>query len=201
MDEQALTKISYGLFLLSVRESEKDNACIVNTLSQIANRPNCVCVSVGKKSLTHEMLLRTGLFSASILSQDAPFSLFQHFGMQSGRNTDKFSAFLHQTERGPSGLLHLTAYTSAYVTGRVLHTLDFQSHTLFIAEPVEAGILSRQPPLTYADYYAHVKPKPEPARETGWRCRVCGYVYPGGELPPDFICPWCGHGTVDFERI
>lgn len=201
MDEKALIKISYGLFLLSVQENGKDNACIINTLSQIANQPNCVSVAVSKKSLTHDMLLRTGLFSASILTNDAPFSLFQHFGMQSGRTADKFSAYLEQTARDPAGLLHLTAYTNAFVTGKVLQRLDFQSHSLFIADPIHAEVLSDQPSLTYDEYYRHVKPQAKPEEKTGWRCRVCGYVYEGEELPPDFICPWCKHGTVDFERI
>ena len=201
MDEQALMKISYGLFVLSVREDGRDNACIINTLSQIANKPNCVSVAVSKKTLTHEMLLRTGIFCASVLTNDAPFSLFQHFGMQSGRDADKLSAYLHQAGRDPSGLMHLTVHTNAFVTGRVLHTLDFQSHTLFIADPIHGEILSQQPSLTYEDYYRHVKPKPGPSKKTGWRCRVCGYVYEGEELPEGFICPWCKHGAADFERL
>ena len=203
MDEQALMNISYGLFLLSAREDGRDNACIINTLSQISNKPNCISVAVSKKTLTHEMIRRTGLFSASILTNDAPFSLFQHFGMRSGRESDKLSAYLHQTERDPSGLLHLTAYANAFVTGQVLHTLDFQSHTLFIADPIHAEVLSQQRPLTYDDYYRHVKPAPAPkaSGKTGWRCRVCGYVYEGEELPEDFTCPWCKHGPADFERV
>ena len=200
MNEQALTKIAYGLFLLSVREGERDNASIVNTLSQIANKPNCVSVSVSKKSLTHDMLLHTGIFTASILTDDTPFSLFQHFGMQSGREADKFADFA-QTARDPSGLLHLTQYANAYITGAVRHTLDFQSHTLFIAEPIHAELLTDAPSLTYDAYHKHVKPKPEQTQKTGWRCKVCGYVYEGEELPPDFICPWCKHGAVDFERV
>lgn len=35
----------------------------------------------------------------------------------------------------------------------------------------------------------------------GWRCKICGYVYNGSELPPDFICPLCGHPADDFEPI
>lgn len=200
MNEQALTKISYGLFLLSVQENGRDNASIINTLSQIANKPNCISVSVSKKSLTHDILLHTGLFTVSILTEDTPFSLFQHFGMQSGRTVDKFAGF-RETARDPSGLLHLTIHSNAYVTGSVRHTLDFQSHTLFIADPIHAEILSDAPSLTYDAYYKHIKPKPEKSEKTGWRCKVCGYVYEGGELPPDFICPWCRHGAVDFERI
>jgi len=200
MDEQALLKISYGLFLLAVREGDKDNACIINTLSQAANLPNRVSISVGKKSLTHELLLRTRRFSASILTEDAPFTLFQRFGLQSGRNTDKFDGF-PQAARDSAGLLHLTGYANAFVTAQVLHTIDLSSHTLFIAEPVLAETLSQAPSLTYDYYYRHIKPQPEKPKKTGWRCRVCNYVYEGDELPEDFICPWCGHGVADFERV
>lgn len=200
MDEQALLRISYGLFLLAVQENGRDNASIVNTLTQVANNPLRVAVSAGKKSLTHEMLLRTNRFSASILSDEAPFSLFQRFGLQSGRSVDKFDGF-SQAARDGSGLLHLTACANAFVSGRVLQTIDLQSHTLFIAEPVHAEVLSQAPSLTYDAYHKHVKPKPEQAQKSGWRCRVCGYIYEGEELPPDFICPWCKHGAVDFEKV
>ena len=27
------------------------------------------------------------------------------------------------------------------------------------------------------------------------------YVYEGEELPADFICPWCKHGSEDFEPL
>ena len=30
-------------------------------------------------------------------------------------------------------------------------------------------------------------------------CKICGYVYEGETLPPDFICPLCGCGVEDFE--
>ena len=34
-----------------------------------------------------------------------------------------------------------------------------------------------------------------------YRCKVCGYIYEGDELPEDYICPLCKHGAVDFEPI
>ena len=32
-------------------------------------------------------------------------------------------------------------------------------------------------------------------------CVICGYIYEGEELPPDFECPICHHGPEDFEKI
>ena len=93
MDNKALFKISYGLYLLSAKENGKDNGCIVNTLSQITDSPLRVSVTVNKLNLTHDMIKRTGMFGASILSESAPFDIFRSFGFQSGRDAQKFEGF------------------------------------------------------------------------------------------------------------
>ncbi|MCI9677596.1 MAG: flavin reductase [Oscillospiraceae bacterium] len=202
MDEKALFKISYGLYLLSARSGEKDNACIINALAQVTNQPNRIVAAVNKTSLTHDLILETGLFTASILSGDAPFSLFERFGFQSGRDLDKFAGFSH-TAREENGLVYLTQFANAYLTGRTVSTMDLGTHTLFFADFIAGQLLSNVPSLTYEDYFQRVKPAPAPkaSGRTGWRCRVCGYIYEGETLPPDFVCPWCKHGTADFERI
>ena len=57
--------------------------------------------------------------------------------------------------------------------------------------------------MTYAYYFEHIKPQPQPqlTQKKGWVCKVCGYVYEGEELPADYVCPLCKHGPEDFERI
>lgn len=200
MDEKALFKLSYGLYLLTAREDGRDNGCIINTLTQVTNTPNRLCLAVNKDSLTHDMIARTGLFAASVLSQDASFALFQRFGLQSGRDADKFADF-SGAARTEAGLLYLTECANALVAGKVRDRADLGTHTLFTADLTEARILSQVPSLTYEDYHQKVKPQPQASKTAGWRCRVCGYVYEGETLPPDFICPWCKHGAADFERI
>ena len=86
---------------------------------------------------------------------------------------------------------------SAYVKQEI----DLGTHTLFIAQLVEAETLSEEPTVTYTYYQNNIKPKPQKTEKKGWRCKICGYIYEGENLPPDFICPWCKHGAVDFERI
>ena len=34
-----------------------------------------------------------------------------------------------------------------------------------------------------------------------WVCKVCGYVYEGDELPEDYVCPLCGVGPEEFEKV
>ena len=105
-----------------------------------------------------------------------------------------------------NGIPYMGWYACAVISGKVVESHDLGTHTLFIAEVVDAKMLSDKAPLTYADYQAHVKPKADKPPKTdkkivGWRCKICNYVYEGSELPADYVCPLCGHGADDFEPI
>ena len=199
MDPKALFQITYGLYVLSARENDFDNACIINTAVQVANDPVRISISVIKQNKTCEMIRKTGVFNLSAITTEADFALFQRFGFQSGRAADKFQG-LSGLKRSENGLYYVTKATNAFISGKVVQTLDYDTHTVFIADVVEAKVLSNVPSLTYAYYFDHVKPKPEPAKQASWVCKVCGYVYEGDPLPADFICPWCKHGAEDFEK-
>ena len=205
MDKKAMYRLSYGLFVLTAREAEKDNGCIINTAIQAASEPNQLSICVNKANHTHDMILRTGKFTVSILSQKAEFELFRHFGFQSGRDVNKFEAF-DKCERGTNGLYYITEGTNAYISVTVKKTEDLGSHTMFIGEITDMEVLSDIPSVTYEYYQSHIKPAPQPivkAEEgkTVWRCRICGYEYEGEKLPEDFICPICKHPASDFECV
>ncbi|HIR54199.1 MAG TPA: hypothetical protein IAD36_01135, partial [Candidatus Scatomorpha intestinigallinarum] len=84
----------------------------------------------------------------------------------------------------------------------VIDSRDCGTQMLYIAEVVEAHVLSDKPSCTYSYYHAHIKPKKQPTAPTveGWVCKVCGYFHEGAELPADFVCPLCKHGPEDFEH-
>lgn len=196
MDNRAMFTLSYGLFVLTAREDGKDNGCIINTAQQITDLPKRITITVNKQNLTHDMVLRTGVFNLSVLSQEATFWVFQHYGFQSGRDVDKFAGL--PVERTENGLAYVEGCTNAVICGKVISTVDCGTHTLFIADVTDAKMLSDEKSATYQYYFDHIKPKPEP-KVKGWVCKICGYVYEGEELPADFICPWCKHGAEDFE--
>ena len=202
MDNKAMYKLSYGLFVLTTNAFGKDNGCIINTAIQAASDPNTITICVNKANYTHDMVKESGKFALSVLSQEATFDLFKRFGFQSGRDVDKFEGFsdIGKTE---SGLLYVTKGTNAFFEGKVKDTVDLGSHTMFIAEPVAIEVLSDVPSTTYEYYQSNIKPKPEETEgpKSGWRCKICGYVYEGEELPPDYICPICKHPASDFEKI
>ena len=199
MDQKAFYKLTYGLFLLTAREEGRDNGCIINTAIQAANDPPRLAFSVQKGNLTHDMIARTGAFAISSISTSATFDLFRRFGMQSGREVDKFEGF-DDVERGANDLLYLTRGANMTMSGRVVDQMDLGSHTLFIGEVGDAVVLSDEPSCTYAYYQSDIKPQKQ-EKKKGWVCTVCGYVYEGDPLPADFICPWCKHGAEDFEPV
>ncbi len=202
MDQKAMYKISYGLYVLTAKENGFDNGCIINTAGQVTSTPNRISIAVNKDNKTHDMVHATGVFNISILAEDTDFKTFQHFGFQSGKNVDKFDGY-GSKERSGNGLYYITKGTNSYISGRVVQEVDLGTHTLFIADVTEASVLSDVPSVTYDYYQKNIKPKPEApkAGKTVWVCKVCGYVYEGEELPADFICPLCKHGAEDFEKV
>ena len=201
VEPSAMFSLSYGLFVLTARDGAKDNGCIINTVTQLTDSPKRISIAVNKANLTHDMIVKTGEFNVSVLSNDAPFAMFQHYGFQSGRDADKFAG-VQGLARAVNGVYYIPYCTSAFLSGKVTQMIEFETHTLFIADVTEAKTLSAVPSMTYAYYFANVKPKPAALeKKTGWVCKICGWVYEGEELPPDIICPLCKHGAADFEKL
>ncbi len=198
-------KLSYGLFVLTAREGEKDNGCIINTAIQAASVPNQMSICVNKENLTHDMIMQTGVFTVSVISQRASFELFKRFGFQSGREADKFADF-SALGRGENGVYYVTEGTNAYISVKVSKTEDLGSHSMFIGEITDMEVLNQDLSATYEYYLNNIKPKPQKVGKTEdgqtiWRCTVCGYEYVGEELPEDFVCPLCKHPASDFEKV
>ncbi len=202
IDATALFKLSYGLFVLTAREGKKDNGCIINTAVQLTSNPCRISITVNKQNYTHDMIVRTGVFNLSVLTEEAPFKVFQHFGFQSGKDVNKFADCESENRTG-NGVLYIPKFTNVVISGSVVGEADCGTHTMFIADVVETKTLSAVPSMTYQYYFDNVKPKPEKKSEAkkGYVCKICGYVYEGEPLPPDFVCPICKHGAEDFEPI
>ena len=201
MNLDVMKKLTYGLFVLTARDGQKDNGCIINTAVQVASEPNTISISVNKANYTHDMILKTGKFNVSILIEEAKFDTFKHFGFQSGRDVDKFAEV--EISRADNGIAIIhNEQTNGYLSGKVIQSIDLGSHTLFIATVEDGEVWSDTPSTTYAYYFANIKPKPQPKpKQKGWICTICGYIYEGEVLPDDFICPVCKHPASDFRPL
>lgn len=200
MDNKALFNIGYGLYVVTAKDGNKDNGCIVNTVMQVTSNPILIALGVNKQNFTHDMILKTKKFNISVLTTKTPFKVFEHFGFQSGKTVNKFENC--ETElRSENGIIYLSKYINSYLSCKVVDVIDCGTHSLFKAELIDAKIVTNDDTLTYNYYQKHIKPKPQQVQKTGWRCNICGYIYEGEILPKDFVCPICKHGAVDFTKI
>ncbi len=200
--KDAVFNISYGLYVLTAREGEKDNGCIINTVNQVTDAPRRIAISVNKANLTHDMICSTGIFNLNVLQQlGGNRSTFRRFGFRSGRDAEKFAGQAHAARENG---LAVVSPVNAVISAKVVSSVDLGTHTLFVAEVEDRDPPPATPasPITY--YQANIKPKPQPAppsskkRRAMYRVRLC---VRGRTLPADFICPLCKHGAADFERM
>lgn len=198
-DFTALFKLGYGLYVITTNDGKKDNGIIVNTVTQVTNTPNRVAVTVNKDSYSYHIMKQTGIMNINCLTEEAPFSVFEKFGFESGRNVNKFED--EDVVRSENGLVVLSGKINSFMSLKVENYVDIGTHGMFICSVEEARVISDKPTMTYTYYLKNVKPKPQPENKTGYVCKICGYIYEGENLPEDFICPLCKHPASDFEKI
>lgn len=200
MDKKAMYQLTYGLFVLTAKDGDKDNGCIINTAMQVTTSPNQIIIVVNKQNYTHDIIKKTGVFNVCVLSNKAPFETFKNWGYQSGKDTDKTIGITFN--RAENGVIYLEQDANAYISGKVISSTDFGTHTMFLAEVTDASSLSSDESMTYTYYQSKVKPAPkvEEAKK-GYLCTICGFIYEGDVLPDDYICPICKHGVADFVKL
>lgn len=228
MNTKAIQKICYGMYVISSKKDDKTNGQIANTLFQITSDPPTVAVSINKQNLTHDYIMASKAFAASIISQDAPMSFIGNWGFKSGRDIDKFKDAKFKTGTA-TGVPIVLDYATSYLECEVLSSTDVGTHTIFIGKVVDCEILSEADPMTYSYYhkikggkspktaptYVQEEKAPAPAAGDKYKCTVCGYVYdpengdPDSgiaagtkfeDLPDAWVCPVCGASKAEFEK-
>ncbi len=196
MDLKALNKIGYGLYVITSFDGKKHNGFISNSVMQVSSNPVQLAISINKQNYSHDVIKETGKLNVNILTEDAPFSTFKQFGFQSGRDVDKFKG--EEVITSVNGLAIYNKNTNGCLCLKVSDYVSCGSHGLFLCAIEESAVLSEKETMTYSYYHKNVKEKPK--IKNAYVCKICGYVYEGETLPPDFICPICKHGAEYFEK-
>ena len=225
MDPKALYKISYGLYLVTSKKEEQINGQTANALIQVTAEPPAIAIGLNRQNLTNKFIKESKVFAVSILSQDTPLNFIGQFGFKSGRDINKFDQVNYK--RGKTGAPIVLDNTLAYLEVKVTQEMDVGTHTIFVGEIVESGVLKDGEPMTYA-YYHQVKrgttPKTAPTYRkeekkpaaAKYQCTICSYIYepekgdPDGGIPPgtpfedipdSWTCPVCGASKDQFEKV
>lgn len=200
MDRKALHKISYGLYIVCSKNNEKINGQIANSIFQVSSEPPTIAISINKQNYTHELITKSRVFTISILSEEIPMKFIGTFGFKCGREIDKFEGINYKLGKTNTPLV--TDYSIATIEAKVIKKIDVKTHTIFIAEIIDAEILSNEKPMTY-EYYHKIKggfsPKTAPTynkeidkqekkeekKMDKYRCDICGYIYDPEKGDPD----------------
>lgn len=201
MNNKALQKISYGLYIICSQHNNKANGQIANAIMQITADPPTLAASINKENYTYEIISKSNKFTISILDKETPMSLIGTFGFKCGRTTNKME---HVTcIQNKSMIPIITDHTIAYIEVTLISKIDVGTHAIFIGEVRNAELLTDAEPMTY-EYYHTVKgglsPKNAPTYQGApskieknmeektmdkYVCTVCGYIYDPEQGDPD----------------
>ena len=213
MNKNTFRNLSYGVYIISTLDGERPTGCVANSTMQITSSPASIAVSINHDNYTNGCIEKTGKFAISILSEQSAPELIGRFGFQSGKDVDKFDGVDAMQKEG----LSIVADACGYIVCNVINKMETATHTVFLGEVVDADLLKKEEPMTYAYYHKVVKgkspknaptyipeEKEEKAEKSKWVCGICGYVYDGEvpfeELSEDYKCPICKQPKSVFKK-
>ena len=201
IDQRLMSNLNCGLYILSTKNQNKDNACIVDSVVQITSMPTRIIVGVNNNNLSHDYIMETKEFNLSVLDEDVPLSIFQKFGYVSGKEVDKFSDIIN-VKRSENGISYFTENVNTILSAKVVDIMKYETHTMFVAEVTSIEKINDIPSVTYKYYLDNIRisKNPQENKTKKYVCKICGYVHEG-ELNEDFICPICKMGAEYFEEI
>jgi ferric-chelate reductase [NAD(P)H] len=156
--------LSYGLYIVASKDEGRFNGQVVNTVIQVTSEPPRVAVIINKKNLTHEFILNSKVFSASVLEESTPMIFLGPFGFRSGRDVDKLSKV--DFKEGITGCPLISEHALSVLEAEVIDQIDLGTHTVFIGNVVSSEILKKGSPLTYQYYHQVLKGKSPPNAPT-----------------------------------
>lgn len=213
MNKNALWQLSYGVYVISTWDNGRPTGCTANSAMQITSDPATIAVSINHDNYTNSCIQENGKFAISILGEHTDPGIIGVFGFKSGRDCNKFD----EVQEAVKGYMPVVADACAYIVCEVIDKMETSSHTVFLGKVLDADILRKDEPMTYAYYHNVIKgksPKNAPTYiaeeasdktvEAKYVCSVCGYIYDGDipfeELPQDYKCPVCRQPKSAFVK-
>lgn len=213
MDKKVLRNLSYGVYVVTSKDIDKNVGCIANSIMQVTSNPSVIAVSINHDNYTNKVIKENNKFGVSILKETTDAKIIGTFGFKSSKDTDKFDGikFKEISE------IPVLENTCGYMVCKVIDTMETSTHTIFLGEVIEADDYSTENAMTYKYYHENLKgssPKNAPtyeetsisqvdkdSKKSKWKCSICGYIHEADELPDDFKCPICGVGKEYFELV
>ena len=164
INRSVFRNFSYGLYIVTSMGEGRLNGQVINTLIQVTSEPPRVAIIINKKNFTHELILKSRVFSASVLEESTPMTFLGPFGFKSGRDIDKLDRV--SFKKGMTGCPLITEHALSVLEAEVVDQVDLGTHTVFIGDVLSSEVLKEGTPITYQYYHQVLKGKSPPNAPT-----------------------------------
>ena len=145
------TAIMNGVSVVTSSSQNKRAGCTVSWFAQVSFSPVLIMISLSSARHTYSLITKSNIFNVNVLS-DTQLDIARHFGLISGRTTDKFEKITCILGKNNAPVL---PEVKALFECRVVHTYQAGDHDLFIGEVTSFTEDAAKKPLLFrgADYW------------------------------------------------
>lgn len=134
-----------GVAIITVHDQGQIHGMTVNSFTSVTLTPPLVLVCIERAVRTHAMLTRSGQFALSILAEGQD-SISNRFAGRDTEHKDRFEGLETFTATTGAPIL---ANNLGYLEGRVVSSHEAGTHTIFVAEVLNAQTSVQNRPLLY----------------------------------------------------
>ena len=156
MSLEALNNLSYGMYIVTTKQNNKNVGCFINTAMQITSKNPIIAISLNKENYTNQVLKETRKCAISVLAEKASQELISKFGFFSSREINKFEDRNFQYVEELPVILEDTC---SYIIGEVIRVIDVETHDIFLIRVLQAENVLDDTPMTYRFYHENLKGK------------------------------------------
>lgn len=145
--KRALRMLTYGLYVIGVRDAKTVHAFTGTWFSQASFKPPLVMMGVSGDGRSAQMIKESRIFSVNILGRGQT-DIAQNFFKCPEPRDGKFGSISY--EPGTNGC-PLLKEAPAHLECRVVEIVEKGDHLVVIGEVVEAGVREEKPPLQLSE--------------------------------------------------
>ena len=153
MDKKVLRNLSYGVYVVTSKDKERNIGCVANSIMQVTSNPSVIAVSINHDNYTNKIIKETKKFGVSILKETTDPKIIGTFGFKSSNDTDKFDGINFKV----ISEIPVLEDTCGYMVCKVIDMMETSTHTIFLGEVVEADDYSNENAMTYKYYHEYLK--------------------------------------------
>ena len=153
---QVYAQLDPPLWLVTAAHGAQHGGFIATTVSQasiVSEMPRQL-ITVNKRHQTHALIEDSGAFAMHLIDE-TQLDLVWRFGLQSGRDIDKFASLAFRTGATGSPLLPGVV---AWFDCRVEERMDSGDRTVYLAAIVDGQLERSDPPLTSRRFFEIAPP-------------------------------------------